>query len=116
MEYKHLVQLLDSLIENQSRSQSASRKNRPESSSPDKLKMRNPGKASHESKKDIRSSSDDNYSDEEIADDPDEGEDSQIRNDQANAVAMQDQQEPDPIDGSEQPIVQSMDESEVRAL
>ena len=52
--------------------------------------MRNPGKASHESKKDIRSSSDDNYSDEEIADDPDEGEDSQIRNDQANAVAMQD--------------------------
>lgn len=41
MEYKHLLSLLDSLLAAQSRVQSANRKNRPESTSPDKLKMRN---------------------------------------------------------------------------
>ena len=43
MQYNLLIELLDSLIQNQSRAASASRKNRPESSSPEKLKMRNPG-------------------------------------------------------------------------
>lgn len=45
MQYQYLISLLDSLIQTQSRSQSASRKNRPESSSPDKLKLRNKAKS-----------------------------------------------------------------------
>lgn len=49
MEYKNLINLLDSLIESQGRAQSASRKNRPESSSPEKLKMRNPAMAAGKS-------------------------------------------------------------------
>ena len=76
MEYKNLISLLDSLIESQGRAQSASRKNRPESSSPEKLKMRNPGKSgimsavgvSQKNEKD----EEENYSDEEIANDPDD--------------------------------------------
>ena len=79
MEYKNLITLLDSLIQSQSRSQSASRKNRPESSSPDKLKMRNPTKVVNDDKEGVKSS-DDNYSDEEIANDPDENEESEMRN------------------------------------
>ena len=42
MQYNLLIELLDSLVQNQSRTQSAQRKNRPESSSPEKLKKRNP--------------------------------------------------------------------------
>ncbi len=68
-----MIELLDSLIQTQSRTQSANRKNRPESSSPDKLKLRNQAK-SNVSKGD---NDEDEYSDEEIADDPDDGEDSQ---------------------------------------
>ena len=41
MEYRHLIELINSLKESQSRKQSTTRKNRPESSSPDKLKLRN---------------------------------------------------------------------------
>ena len=44
MQYNLLVELLDNLIQTQSRAASAQRKNRPESSSPEKLKMRNPQK------------------------------------------------------------------------
>ena len=42
MQYNLLVELLDNLIQTQCRAASAQRKNRPESSSPEKLKMRNP--------------------------------------------------------------------------
>ena len=45
MQYNLLIELLDNLIGQQSRAASAQRKNRPESSSPEKLKMRNPQKA-----------------------------------------------------------------------
>lgn len=41
LQYKNLIDLIDSLIDNRSRKQSTTRKNRPESSSPDKLKLRN---------------------------------------------------------------------------
>ena len=85
MQYNILVELLDTLIHSQSRAASAQRKNRPESSSPEKLKMRNPQKAGHSSgkkaapefiKKDNDADEDeDNYSDEEIANDPDDGDD-----------------------------------------
>ena len=44
MQYKVLVDLLDMLINSKTRVASAQRKNRPESSSPEKLKMRNPPK------------------------------------------------------------------------
>ena len=44
MQYKVLIDLLDSLINTQPRVASANRKNRPESSSPEKLKLRNPQK------------------------------------------------------------------------
>ena len=40
-----LTEMLNEVIEKQSRAQSASRKSRPESSSPEKLKMRNKHKA-----------------------------------------------------------------------
>ena len=88
MQYNLLVDLLDNLIQTQSRAASAQRKNRPESSSPEKLKMRNPQKAAGGSGKQataeaIKASNsdkaeddeDDNYSDEEIANDPDDGDD-----------------------------------------
>ena len=42
MQYKVLIDLLDTLINTKQRVASANRKNRPESSSPEKLKMRNP--------------------------------------------------------------------------
>jgi hypothetical protein len=61
---------------------SAQRKNRPESSSPEKLKMRNPQKNSDKKSKGGAAKNEkqteedeDNYSDEEIANDPDEGDD-----------------------------------------
>lgn len=45
MEYKTIIRLIDSLLAAQPRVQSASKKSRPESSSPEKLKLRNPTKA-----------------------------------------------------------------------
>ena len=42
MEYKVLIKLINDGLEQQKRIQSANKKNRPESSSPEKLKMRNP--------------------------------------------------------------------------
>ena len=81
MQYNLLIELLDSLIQTQSRAASAQRKNRPESSSPEKLKLRNPQPAKKASdeikviKAQDEDSEDDDYSDEEIANDPDEGED-----------------------------------------
>jgi len=84
MQYKQLIDLLDQLIQSQSRVASAQRKNRPESSSPEKLKMRNLQKASGSGKsggktagldKDDDDEDEDDYSDEEIANDPDDGED-----------------------------------------
>ena len=45
MRYRVLLDLLDSLLEQKARSTSATRRNRPESSSPDKLKIRNAQKA-----------------------------------------------------------------------
>ena len=81
MQYKVLVDLLDTLINSKTRVASAQRKNRPESSSPEKLKMRNPqkaggsGKADNKDKQAADDDDDDNYSDEEIANDPDEGDD-----------------------------------------
>jgi sRNA-binding regulator protein Hfq len=73
MEYKHLISLLDALLENQSRVQSTTRKNRPESSSPEKLKMRNHTKSNMSVPLNADGDDNDNYSEEEIADDPDEG-------------------------------------------
>lgn len=91
MQYNLLVELLDNLIQTQSRAASAQRKNRPESSSPEKLKMRNPQKTAQGSGKqggtksdksatkngegEEKEDEDDNYSDEEIANDPDDGDD-----------------------------------------
>ena len=78
MQYKNLITMLDSLIEGQGRAQSASRKNRPESSSPEKLKMRNPGMAGKAASGPSQQKDDDDedhYSDEEIANDPDEDDD-----------------------------------------
>jgi hypothetical protein len=42
MEYKVLIKLINDGLEKQKRVQSANKKNRPESSSPEKLKLRNP--------------------------------------------------------------------------
>ena len=42
MEYQALIKLITDGLEQQKRIQSAQRKNRPESSSPEKLKLRNP--------------------------------------------------------------------------
>ena len=81
MQYNLLIELLDNLIGQQSRAASAQRKNRPESSSPEKLKMRNPGKAAQssgqnkEAAKKAEEEDEDNYSDEEIANDSDDGDD-----------------------------------------
>ena len=89
MQYKALIDLLEDLINSKSRVASASRKNRPESSSPEKLKMRNPQMAAAGSsgnkpddRKAIKVDAGDNedegsdeYSDEEIANDPDEEDD-----------------------------------------
>jgi hypothetical protein len=44
MQYKLIINMLDDAIQLQQRASSAKRKNRPESSSPDKLKQRNPPK------------------------------------------------------------------------
>ena len=49
MQYNLLVELLDNMIQGQSRATSAQRKNRPESSSPEKLKLRNPQKIAGQS-------------------------------------------------------------------
>ena len=81
MQYNLLIELLDNLIGQQSRAASAQRKNRPESSSPEKLKMRNPQKAAQSSgqnkavAKKAEEEDEDNYSDEEIANDSDDGDD-----------------------------------------
>ena len=84
MQYNLLVELLDNLIQTQSRAASAQRKNRPESSSPEKLKMRNPQKIAQGSGNQVDQESErkkqeddeeDRYSDEEIANDPDDGDD-----------------------------------------
>ena len=76
MQYKVLIDLLDTLINTKQRVASANRKNRPESSSPEKLKMRNPIKAGSGKKaKEKSDDEDDDYSDEEIANDSDEGDD-----------------------------------------
>lgn len=98
MQYNLLVELVDNLIQTQSRAASAQRKNRPESSSPEKLKMRNPQKNGQNSggkaadavaaaavpkkseqvlmqQQDDDDEDEDNYSDEEIANDPDDGDD-----------------------------------------
>ena len=76
MQYKVLIDLLDTLINTKQRVASANRKNRPESSSPEKLKMRNPQKAGSSKKaKEKSSDEDDGYSDELIANDSDEGDD-----------------------------------------
>ena len=94
MQYKVLVDLLDVLINSKARVASAQRKNRPESSSPEKLKMRNPQKVTGSSSKnakekataealekeqsnddELNDTEDDQYTDEEIANDPDEGDD-----------------------------------------
>jgi hypothetical protein len=50
MQYKVLADLLDTLINSKTRVASAQRKNRPESSSPEKLKLRNPQKATGSAK------------------------------------------------------------------
>ena len=73
MQYKHLIELLDSLMVSKSQQAPQTFKNRPESSSIHKLKMRNQSKPDQEEEgvKD----DEDNYSDEEIANDPDEDED-----------------------------------------
>ena len=84
MQYNLLIELLDNLIGQQSRAASAQRKNRPESSSPEKLKMRNPGKAAQSSGQNKEAAKkaeeeeeedEENYSDEEIANDSDDGDD-----------------------------------------
>ena len=80
MQYNLLIELLDNLIGQQSRAASAQRKNRPESSSPEKLKMRNPQKAAQNSGQNKEAAKkedddEDNYSDEEIANDSDDGDD-----------------------------------------
>lgn len=79
MQYKNLIDLIDSLVEtSQSRKQSTTRKNRPESSSPDKLKLRNQTKSNPSTTQgDAKEKDDDEeYSEEEIADDPDQEGDS----------------------------------------
>ena len=85
MEYKHLIDVLDAAVEKKERLQSASKKNRPESSSPDKIKQRNP--------KDFKSDSEDNYSDEEIVNEDDDGDDygdlKEFDNIQKNAVDIE---------------------------
>lgn len=81
MQYKNLIDLIDSLVEtSQSRKQSTTRKNRPESSSPDKLKLRNQTKSNPSTTQgDAKEKDDDEeYSEEEIADDPDQEGDSQV--------------------------------------
>ena len=68
MEYQHLIQLLDALKNSsESRVQSAVQNNRPESSGPEQLKVRNPSAAEQAKASD----NEDNYS-EDIAEDPDE--------------------------------------------
>lgn len=62
-------------MKSQSRVQSASRKNRPESSSPEKLRMRNLHSAKPASTENRPAASEeDDYLEEEIAQDPDENE------------------------------------------
>ena len=66
-----MLALMDSLIASRSRTQSAtSRKNRPESSTPDKLKMRNLAKTIKDVDQ-LAEAEADGYSDPEIVDDPD---------------------------------------------
>jgi len=59
MQYKNILEMLDSAVQAHTRTTSATKKNRPESSSPDKIKQRNPKDAAKEE-------SEDNYSDEMI--------------------------------------------------
>jgi len=63
MEYKVLIKLINEGLE-QRRIQSAQKKNRPESSSPEKLKMRNPTKPD-----DVPDEEEEHYSEEEIVQD-----------------------------------------------
>lgn len=74
---KPLIDMLSEVMEKQARAQSASRKSRPESSSPEKLKMRNLHKqaAASDAKKPGGDEDDENYSDENIALDDGSGED-----------------------------------------
>ena len=60
MEYKVLIKLINDGLEKQKRVQSANKKNRPESSSPEKLKLRNPD-LQHKAKAEIEDEVD-NYS------------------------------------------------------
>ena len=86
MQYKSLIELLDSLIDKKARVPSAKR-NRPESSSPEKLKMRNPTKVTGSSKGAKEKASaeavaqeedDEQYTDEEIAKDPDDSDEGEL--------------------------------------
>lgn len=117
MEYKTLIKLIDSLMESQSQSrvQSASRKNRPESSSPEKLKLRNPQKAaaasqqkppSNEAAEVAAEDEDDRYSDEEIANDPDE----EDGNRNETAETRQEEQHPGAIGKAAEPLNDEDDE------
>lgn len=65
MEYNVLIKLINDGLEHQKRVQSANKKNRPESSSPEKLKLRNPDL---KSKAEIEDD-EDKYSEEEIIQD-----------------------------------------------
>lgn len=67
MEYKVLIKLINDGLEQQKRVQSANKKNRPESSSPEKLKLRNPDKT-----KEIQAQEVENYSEEDMGIDQDE--------------------------------------------
>ena len=78
MDYKVLIDMLDQGTKLRERAQSASRKSRPESSSPQKLKKRNLAQQNNGIKPQlVKSASDsddqeENYSDEGIAQDPDD--------------------------------------------
>ena len=78
MQYKVLIELLDSLITSKSKQAPQTFKNRPESTNIEKLKMRNQLKSENVTGTDgaaIQDEDEENYSDEEIANDPDEDED-----------------------------------------
>ena len=83
MQYKHLVDLIDQMDQvNKNRVQSADRKNRPESASPETMKRRNQQAKSNGSQKEeaamveeIENEEEEEYPEEEIAIDPDSGED-----------------------------------------
>ena len=95
MQYNSLIELLDAISERKSKN-NTERKQRPESTSAAKLKMRNQGKIIKESLEEQMDENEENFPEEEIADDTEDREESHIEEEEPKTEEPQPENEGEP--------------------